>query len=348
MNGRGSLLPRAAAIILPGIFLLWLFLFGSDPNTHQSTWDPRGPVARLQLDLFWWIFWAAVFVYIVVEIALVYAIFRFRRRPGDGMPTQTHGNTRLEIAWTIAPSVILAIIAVPTVSALWKVLTLPNEGVRLEVNAVAHQWWWEFNYPSLGIKTANELHIPQDTVAVIHLESKDVIHSLWVPKLGGKIDMVPGRKNMLWLQGDEPGVFYGHCAEFCGEAHSLMRFRAVVHTQADFDAWVAAQRLPAAAPPAGQAATGRDIFMGKGACIGCHTVRGTNAQSPIGPDLTHVGSRLTIAAGILDNNHNNLVKWLANPEGIKPGNLMATVIGSNIKFTPDELNALATYLESLK
>lgn len=348
MNGRGNFLPIAAAIILPGLFLFWFLAFGRDLGTPQTTFDARGSVARLQLDLFWWIFWAATFVYIVVEVALVYAIFRFRRRPGDGMPTQTHGNMRLEIAWTIAPAIILAIITVPTISALWKVLIPPNEGVRLEIDAVAHQWWWEFSYPSLGVKAANELHIPQGTVAVINLESKDVIHSLWVPKLGGKIDMVPGRKNTIWLQGDEPGVYYGHCAEFCGESHALMRFRAVVHAQADFDQWVAAQKQPASSPPAGLATAGQELFMSRGACIGCHTVRGTNAQSPIGPDLTHVGSRLTIAAGILDNNHDNLVKWLSNPGGVKPGNLMATVIGTNIKLAPEDLNALAAYLESLK
>lgn len=346
MNGRGRLLAIAAAVGAVGIFLFWIMYFGSDSKTPQSIFEAKGPVARMELDLFWWIFWAATFVFIVVELAFVYAVFRFRRRPGDPMPSQTHGNTRLEVAWTIAPAVILAIIAVPTVSVLWKVLTPPNQGVRLEVEAVAHQWWWEFNYPSLGVKTANEMHIPAGYVAVIRLESKDVIHSFWVPKLGGKIDMVPGRHNVLWLQGDVPGVYYGQCAEFCGVGHSLMRFRAVVDTKEDFDKWTALQKQPAGAPPAG-AAAGRDIFMGKGACAGCHTVKGTDARGPVGPDLTHIGSRLTIASGIMDNTHDNLVKWLSDPNGVKPGNLMGSVITKG-KFTPDELNALASYLESLK
>lgn len=347
MNGRGRLLPIAAAIGFVGIFLFWFLYYGRTPETPQSTFDATGPVARMQLGLFWWIFWAATFVFIVVELAFVYAVFRFRRRPGDAMPAQTHGNTRLEVVWTIAPAVILAIIAVPTVSVLWKVLNLPNEGVRLEVNAIAHQWWWEFNYPSLGVKTANELHIPAGSVAVIKLESKDVIHSLWVPKLGGKTDMIPGRHNTMWLQGDTPGVYYGQCAELCGVGHSLMRFRAVVDSKEDFDKWVVLQKRDGSPAPAGAAATGQQVFMGKGACAGCHTVRGTDARGPVGPDLTHVGSRLTIAAGIMDNTHGNLVSWLADPEGVKPGNLMGTVITRG-KFTPDELSALASYLESLK
>ncbi len=347
MNGRGRLLPITAAIGAVGIFLFWILYFGSDPKSPQSILEAKGPVARMQLDLFWWIFWAATAVFVVVELAFVYALFRFRRRPGDAMPAQMHGNMPLEIGWTIAPAVILAIIAVPTVSVLWKVLNLPNEGVRLEVEAVAHQWWWEFNYPSLGVKTANEMHIPAGYVAVIKLESKDVIHSFWIPKLGGKIDMIPGRTNTMWLQGDEPGVYYGQCAEFCGEGHALMRFRAIVDTKEDFDRWTALQKQPAGAPPAGAATAGRDIFMGKGACAGCHTVRGTDARGPLGPDLTHVGSRLTIAAGIMDNTHDNVAKWIADPEGLKPGNLMGTVITKG-KFTTDELNALASYVGSLK
>ena len=345
MNRRKWLLPLIAAIVVPGAFLAWILLAGYTPDHNMSTFDASGKVAEDQLNLFWWIFWAAVFVFIIVEGAFVFAVFRFRARPGDAIPPQVHGHSRLEIGWTIAPAVIMAIVAVPTLITLWRIYDVPEQG-DLEVEVVAHQWWWEFNYPALGVTTANEVHMPVDKKVVFTLKSPDVIHSFWIPKLGGKVDVVPGRANRMWLQGSEPGEYYGHCAEFCGESHAFMRFRAVVDTDDGFAAWVAKQKEPAR-PTSGLAATGEQLFMGKGLCLACHTVMGTNANAKAGPNLTHVGSRTTIAAGMLDNTEANLIKWLSDPNDLKPGNLMGTLITKG-KFTEDELKALAAYLQSLQ
>ncbi|MSP78995.1 MAG: cytochrome c oxidase subunit II [Dehalococcoidia bacterium] len=342
------LLALIAAIVLPGIFVAWMIWGGYEPNLPQSTFQADGPVGKLQKDLFWIIFWSATVIFVVIEGIFVYAIFRFPRRPNQPIPPQTHGHQTLEIGWTIAPAIVLAVVAVPTVSALWQIYNVPEEKAGLAIEVRAHQWWWEFKYPNQGVVTANEVHMPVGTRVHFTLHSDDVIHSFWIPKLGGKLDVIPNHSNVIWLQGDEPGEYYGQCAEFCGEAHAFMRFRAVVDTQADFDKWVAAQKAPASAAATGAATTGEALFMGKGACTACHTVAGTNAKGVIGPNLTHVGSRTTIAAGIMPNDHENLVKWLSDPGGIKPGNKMATVIGKSIKLTPDEVGALATYVQGLK
>jgi cytochrome c oxidase subunit 2 len=264
------------------------------------------------------------------------------------MPAQGHGNTKLEIAWTIAPAVILAVVAVPTVSTLWKVLNVPDHSNPLEVEVIGRQWWWEVNYPSLGVKTANEIWMPEDRVVHLKLTSKDVLHSFWIPKLGGKTDMIPNHPNEMWLQGDEPGLYYGQCAEFCGEAHALMRFRAVVATQADFDKWVANEKSNAMASTTDIAKRGEAIFMGNTAlCWTCHTVTGTKAQGTTGPNLTHVGIRNSIAGGILDNNEQNLAAWLRDPYGVKPGNLMGKVITKG-KLSETDIAALVAYLQGLK
>ena len=338
-------LPLGLAVVAAGCF----------PDHPQSTFEAAGPVAQEQLDLFYITFWVAVFVFVVVQGALLYAVFRFRRRAGSNeMPKQTHGNTRLEVAWTIAPTLLLAVIAVPTVATIFSTANAP-EGEVLNVTVTAHQWWWEFDYTDLGISTANELHVPVGKNVDLKLESKDVIHSFWIPKLAGKVDVVPSNTNTMWFRADESGEFYGQCAEFCGTAHAQMRFRVFAQPQAEFDAWVEGIRAePAEAT--GLAAQGADLFVNKGfagtlkgesvvgqRCAVCHTVEGQPIRGDVGPNLTHVGSRKTLAAGIIDNNEENLRNWVRNPDEIKPGVAMPI-----LDISDEELDALVAYVQSLK
>ncbi len=326
-----------------GILAIGLLLVGCYPNNPQSTFDAAGPVAEKQLTLFYYIFWAMAFVFVVFTAAFLYIILRFRRRPGhDTIPRQVHGHTPLEIAWTVPPFLVLAVVAVPAIITLFE-LDTPPAGA-LEVNVIGHQWWWEFQYPEQGIVTANELHIPVGRPVKFTLTSTDVIHSFWVPKLAGKQDVIPTRENLMWFQADRPEEFYGQCTEFCGISHANMRLRVIADPPEAFDQWVKAQQTPPkpAVELAGLAAEGASLFSSKG-CIGCHTVKGVAEFGKVGPELTHVGSRGIIAAGLLTNTPENLKTWLHNPPGVKPGSKMP-----NLLLTDDEIEKLVAYLQSLR
>ena len=279
-------------------------------------------------------------VFVVVEGALVYILIRYRRRRGDGLPAQTHGHTGLEIAWSIAPAILIVVVAVITVPAIFQDAQASKYG-DLKVQATGHQWWFEFVYPDLGVVTANELHLPVDKSTEIQLQSEDVLHSFWVPRLRGKLDMVPGRTNKFVIRPEVPGTFRGQCAEFCGTAHALMKFTVVVESQADFDVWVKNQLADRTTPASKQARTGESL-LASGGCVACHTIRGTDAQGKIGPDLTHVGGRSHIAAGTLPNTADGLRQWLQNPQKVKPGNRM--VIPT---LTDDDIDAYVAYLQGL-
>ena len=339
-------------LLVVGILLVSLFLLSCNPSDPQSTFDAKGPIAEMQLGLFWIIFWVAVAVFVVVEGALLYTVVKFRRKNRRTMPRQTHGNKRLEIAWTIAPTIILVFIAVPTVMALFA-SAAPARVDALNVKVVAHQWWWEFEYPELGLVTANEMHIPVGRDVNVELESADVIHSFWIPKLAGKLDIIPTRTNRLWFRADEPGNYSGQCAEFCGIAHALMKFRVIADVPEVFDRWVTDQLADAHTPESDLAKEGSRLFITK-QCIVCHKIAGTAAQGIIGPNLTHISSRGTIAAGILENDQNgiNLTKWLKDPEDIKPGNIMSRQAGvysdPDLQMSDDDIDALVAYLLTLK
>ncbi len=329
--------PTGTALLLAG---LALGAAGCNPYP-QSTFELRSDLALEIQNLFNIILVAAAFVFVVVEGVLVVAAIRHRRRPTDSLPAQTHGSARLEIAWTAAPAVVLAVILVPTIQTIFKTQA-PAPADALQVRVIGHQWWWEFEYPDLGVRTANELYLPVGRPINVREESADVIHSFWVPALGGKRDVVPGKVNALWFTPNSTGTFPGQCAEFCGESHANMRLRAVVVTSEEFDAWVQRQRQPAATPADPQALAGAQLFQQRG-CAGCHTITGTAAQGRVGPDLTHVGSRTTIAAGLLENTPQNLSAWLRDPPGVKPGARMP-----NLNLSEEELGALVAYLQSLK
>jgi cytochrome c oxidase subunit 2 len=300
---------------------------------------PAGPVADKQADLYTLVFWIAAGVFVIVEGLLVFALVRFRRRSADDTPKQVHGNARLEIAWTIVPALLLAGVAVPTIGTLFDLSGCGNDGVEIEV--VGHQWWWEVNYLELQVTTANEIHIPAGRPACVTLTSDDVIHSFWVPRLAGKQDMVPGRTIELQLQANEPGVYEGECAEYCGLSHGIMLFQVVADEPADFDEWVQNEAAGVAAQPPG------DIEqVVTNTCMSCHVIKGL--QSPVkpaqpAPDLTHVGGRRTIVGGLLENNPEQLARWLRNPPAVKPGSRMP-----NYHLTDEQIEDLVAYLGSLR
>ena len=354
-----KLSPRSRSVI--GLVLLGtlvVLLLGCTPSHPQSTFDTLGPVARSQLTLFWVIFWAGLFVFITVEGAIVYAAIKYRRR-GEADPPQTHGNKRLEIAWTIVPAILLAVIAVPTLITIFDNANSPDppEDGGLTVAAIGHQWWFEFRYPHPDnsqeeVVFANELHIPVGEVVNINLDSVDVIHSFWVPKLAGKVDMVPNNFNTIWLMAEEPGEYFGQCAEFCGVSHANMRFKVIAESQGDFDAWLRAQAAPAAEPVDPLGVEGKDVFMSiRAGCRGCHTIDGTKARGQIGPNLTHFASRKHFAGAIMENTQDNLRKWLQDPGKMKPGNIMAgaaVYTDSERALTEPQISALMAYLRSLR
>jgi cytochrome c oxidase subunit II len=278
-----------------------------------------------------------------VAVVAFLAIGLLRRR--QAAPDETHATrngTRI-IVWAgiLVPAVILLIVFAATARTL-RVLATPERAEELTIHVIGHQWWWEVIYPQQGFETANELHIPVGRPVQIVLSTQDVIHSFWVPELHGKLDMIPGRTNAYWLQADEPGEYWGECAEFCGIQHAKMAFVVVAEPEAEFTAWLAQQQQPATAPTAALEQEGEQIFLGS-TCVQCHAIKGTQATGELGPDLTHLASRRTLGAGALPNNPGSLSGWIANPQHIKPGNLMPA---SNL--TGSELQALLAYLATLE
>ncbi len=318
---------------------------------HQSTFEVRGPVAQQQLDLFYVTLWVTLFIFVTVGGVLAYATFRFRQRPGDAEkppPAQTHGHPLVEIGLIAAAVLLLVIIAVPTVRAIYDIYELPEDEDMLVIDVIAYQWWWAFEYPDEDVVTANEVAIPVGRKVKFNLRTVDVIHSFWVPRLGGKIDMIPNRDNWLWLQADEPGQYWGQCAEFCGESHANMKFRVFAYEEDEFQAWLEDHRADAAEPdPEDElAVTGAELFRSRG-CMGCHTIQGTGAAGMAGPDLTHFGRRQTLGAGMADNTPENLFHWMRDPDGFKPGNLMA--LDPQVRnLSEEDIEALSAYLQTLK
>ena len=306
----------------------------------MSTLVARSDMARDVLSLYGLITWISIGIGALVFVILGYVLLRFRDRPGAPLPPQTHGRPWLEIAWTLGPALVLLVIAIPTIQVIFRTQSQAKPRGALEVTVRGYQWWWEFRYPALGVVTANELHLPAGRPVVFSLEGPDVIHSFWVPKLGGKRDVVPGRGNVITLTPDGPGDLWGQCAEFCGASHANMGMRVIVDAPADFDRWVSAQRAPAVEPGA-DAAAGKALYAAS-ACVGCHTVRGVSA-GVLGPDLTHFGSRGTLAGGMFTNTPAHVAAWVRDAPALKPGVKMPA-----FTLTDDQARALAAYLTGLK
>jgi cytochrome c oxidase subunit II len=346
MRVRRKFLVHALSLICVA-----LVLAACGENLPATTLDPRGNHAQRIYDLLVPLLWAALAVFVVVEGLLIYAVVRFRRRPDAAIPAQIHGNTRLEIMWTIAPALIVLVIAVLTIRTQTEQAVQPANA--LQITVIGHQWWWEFRYPGLGpdggeLITANDLYIPVGRDVTLQLQGNDVIHSFWIPKLAGKTDALPGegKTNRLWFRAEEEGIYRGLCAEFCGDQHAVMRFRAIAVAPDVFDRWAAQQKTPLA--PAGDVQRGQQAFLApENGCIGCHAIAGTTAQGILGPNLTNFGSRETIAAGALPNTPENLRRWLHDPSEVKPGNLMSTQITRG-KLSEQTISDLVAYLEGMK
>ena len=309
-------------------------------NAPMDTLDPAGPNARTIDNLITPVFIVAAVVFVAVEgMALVFTI-RYRHREGAPEPVQIHGNTKLEVGWTLIPAVILVAIAIPTIATIFKLAKTPDNPINVTVTA--RQFWWEYEYPDLGVVTANELHMPVGRNVELTLLGEDVIHSFWVPRLAGKMDVVPGRSNRMSMSGDTPGTYLGPCTEFCGLSHANMRLKAVVQTPEEFTAWVDSQRRAPSAPAEGSpAAEGAELYASKG-CGGCHTVEGVS-KGKVGPNLTHFASRTSFAGSMFEMTPENVATWLRDPPGVKPGSKMP-----NLNLSADETSKLVAYLETLE
>ena len=404
--------PRRLAQAALTVALIGLAACTQNPN---SVFHARTDFNRDVTDLFELILVMGTVVFVFTEVLLVYAIFRFRAKPGAPKPEQTHGNTKLEILWTAIPVVVLAVISVPTVTTIFKTQRL-NSPDAVQIEVIGHQWWWEFRYPQYGVTTANEVYMPLGKTIAFALNTQDVIHSFWIPALGGKRDLVNNRTNYIYFTADSTteDVFNGFCAEYCGTSHANMRFKAFAVTQEQFASWIAHQQKPAvytaplptpptpptppraraAAPPApvvaegyvgfardkmpaytvpqtpipatvtydttlvGDAARGAPL-VGMGACLACHTIKGVPTMvGKTGPDLTHVGSRLTIGGGLFPNDTKHLGSWIKNSPAMKPGSFMTTMgkgqydpknkTTLSMGLTDQQIADIVAYLQALK
>ncbi len=287
-------------------------------------------------------------MFAIVSGVLITSAVRYSAKSSDqGEPRQIFGNRTVEIAWTIVPTVILLVAFIATTKAIHDINT-PSGGNILNINVIGHQWWWEFQYPSLQVVTASELHLPIGRDVHFHIKSNDVIHSFWTPQLQRQVDANPGQDNAVFLKVDKAGVYDGMCYEYCGEAHAWMKYRVVVQSPAAFNAWAKHQHAPAtitasASPSASLIAAGKKVFLGN-TCVSCHAVNGTSAGGAVGPNLTHLGSRWTVGAGAAPLDQQDLERWIADPSTFKPGVLMPPYPF----LSHQDLHALAAYLLSLK
>ncbi len=330
LNWRLLSLVMALALVLSGC-----------GRENLSALVPKGPVAEQQFFLMGLTSAIMIGVFIIVMIIFTYVLIRYRQRPGQtGIPKQVEGSHKLEILWTVVPFLLLIVMAVPTVAIAFDLAEEYSNKEAVQVNVTAHQFWWEFEYPDLGVRTSQELVIPAGKKVQFHVTSADVIHAFWIPALGGKVDTNPGLTNKIWLQANEPGTYYGKCAELCGASHALMDFRVEALEASEFDAWAAKMKAAteAPAPTASAVAQGSEIF--KTSCIGCHAIGSEGGK--LGPNLTNFGER-PLVAGIKPNDAKHVAEWLKNPQEMKPGNTMP-----NLNLNDEQVNALVEYLSTLK
>ena len=329
----------------------------ADSAHGLSIFAPASPGAASIVNLALLTLAIAALIFLIVEGVLFYSVWRFRQRPGDkpaGEPAQVYGSMPIEVAWTAAPTMVVFFLVLVTTRTLWEVEpTLPTPAAgdnALFVTVVGHQWWWEYIYEHydgerLGFITANELHISVSDDATsrptyLILKSADVCHSYWVPRLGGKVDLIPGHTNLIAYETKEAGLFKGQCAEYCGAQHANMLLRVYAHPPAEFEAWLAHEAELAREDPA--ASEGKAAFLAE-SCVNCHRVRGTPAVGTYAPDLTHLMSRETIGGGMIANTPENLRQWVDDPQTIKPGCLMPA-----FKLDDRQLDLVVQYLLTLE
>jgi len=346
-----AMVSRVAGVLvlLAGILLAAGLCVANTPTDHPvpSIFEPHSTPAESIRHLSYFVLGITGLIFLVVFSLLSYAIVKFRNRVADSKrePAQVYGSTQIELAWTVIPILIVVVLFLATARVIHAIQDAPKPARRVEVTAIGHQFWWEFRYPGLGIVTANELHVPvsdpaQPTPTFLKLLSADTDHSFWIPQLAGKTDLIPNRVNETWLDPQETGLFLGQCAQYCGTQHAKMLLRVYVDSTEDFSAWVRGQQQPSNYDA--KEAAGRRVFEST-ACLNCHAIAGTNGTGRFGPDLTHLMSRRTIAAGAAENTPENLRLWIQNPDAIKTGSLMPAM-----KLSDTELDALVRYLETLR
>lgn len=288
-------------------------------------------------------------VFLVVYGLLIFVLVRYRHRPSsphaDHEPPQIYGSTQIELSWTVIPVLIVVVLFLATARVIFSTQSIPTPAKRIDVTVIGHQFWWEYRYPKLGVVTANELHIPVSDAkdplpTYLTMSSADTDHSFWVPRLAGKLDLIPNKVNIMWMDPQATGLYLGQCAQYCGTQHAKMLLRVYVDTPDQFAAWVAEQKKPAVDDAS--VAAGKAVFE-HNACISCHTVAGTVATGRFGPDLTHVGSRETIASGAVKNTPENIRAFIDNPATFKPGALMPAM-----HLNQHDLDLVTAYLSSLK
>ena len=339
--GRGSILAQGLA------FFLQVQVPGVAEHRIANMFKPAATPGAVESDLAWFVIAVTAAIFLVVAGLIVYTIARFRHRPGEDVlqePPQVYGSNQIEAAWTVIPILIVFVLIGVTARVIAAVENASPPPSTLKVTLIGHQWWWEVQYPDYGVVTANEIHVPANldgkTAAYLQLQSVDVIHSFWVPQLAGKTDLIPNRTNYMWIDPRQPGVWVGNCAEYCGTQHANMLLRVIADQPEDFNRWIAEQQKPSAEDASLSQAK---ATFGSLSCVNCHTIKGTRAVGKFGPDLTHLMSRQTLAAGILANNAENLRAWVNDPQESKPGCFMPSM-----NLAPPELTQVVAYLQSLK
>jgi cytochrome c oxidase subunit 2 len=344
MSGLSSIRSRLSLLVL-----LWagvVPVFAQGGGATPTIWAPASTPAHeiYRLSLFVLLVTGSIFT--VVGGLLLFVIIKYRARASDTLhePAQVYGSVQVELAWTVIPVLIVVVLFLTTARIIFAIQNAPEPQSALNVTVVGHQFWWEFRYPKLGIVTANELHVPVSTDSnpeptYLKLLSADVDHSFWVPQLAGKTDLIPNHPNQMWIDPKTPGLYLGQCAQFCGVEHAMMLLRVYVDTPEQFAAWVKDQQQQGVEDQS--AAVGRHVFETE-ACMNCHTIAGTAAKGVFGPDLTHLMSRATIAAGAATNTTDNLRAWIQDPNKFKPGALMPAM-----QLSDEETNEVVAYLSTL-
>jgi len=328
-----------------------LFVKPVDAQSPTNIFSPAATPAHSIFGVAMLVLGVTLFIFLVVAGLLFYALIRYRNRPGDSNrePAQIYGSNQIELSWTVIPILIVVMLFLSTTRVILETQAIPKPDNAMNVTVIGHQFWWEYRYPQLGVVTANELHIPlsdpaHPTPTYLTMSSADVSHSFWVPRLAGKMDVIPNKINTMWIDPQHPGLYLGQCAQYCGTQHAKMLLRVYAQTPADFAVWVNQQRQLAVRDFTGnvKAAEGQTVFM-HNACINCHTVAGTVANGRFGPDLTHMASRDTIASGAIQNTPENLRAWIDNPNSMKPGSLMPAM-----HLNDHDLDLITAYLTQLR
>jgi cytochrome c oxidase subunit 2 len=336
-----ALLPHRLQATQPSVLLALFF-----DRSSTSVFSPQATPARSIFGLSMLVLSICATIFLIVAGLLLFTLIRYRHRRGYTVrePAQIYGSTQVELSWTVIPILIVVVLFLATARVIFVTQSAAKPVSALDVVVIGHQYWWEYRYPKLGVVTANELHIPvsdpaQPTPTYLTLSSADTDHSFWVPRLAGKMDVIPNKLNTMWFDPDKAGLYLGQCAQYCGVQHALMLIRVYADTPAAFAAWVAAQRQPAAQDQS--AAEGRAVFQAN-ACVNCHTISGTTAHGTFGPDLSHIASRSTIGSGAVPLTSENLHAFVEDPAHFKPGALMPAM-----HLNDHDLNAVTKYLMTL-